>query len=108
MMASRSHFVVFVTVPNRRVARKLARAALEERAVACANVLSGVESHYWWKGRIEAAPELLVIFKTTRPRLPMLEQVILQNHPYDTPEIIALPILSGSDRYLQWMDASVR
>jgi periplasmic divalent cation tolerance protein len=104
---SRSHFLVFVMVPNRRVARKLARVALEERAVACANVIPGVESHYWWQGKIEAAPELLVIFKTAQRQLDVLEQVILKNHPYDTPEILVFPILSGNERYLQWIDASV-
>ena len=102
------HFLVFVTVPNRRVARKLARAALAQRAAACANILPGIESHYWWKGEVESGSELLIIFKTTTARLADLESVVHSNHPYDTPEFVVAPLDGGSARYLAWLDDSVR
>jgi len=99
--------IVFVTAPDRKAARQLARAALEKRLVACANLLQGVESHYWWRGKIERGAEVLIIFKTTTRRLPGLEKLILEKHPYDTPEFVAMPLGAGSERYLKWIEGSV-
>jgi periplasmic divalent cation tolerance protein len=100
-------FIVLVTAPTLVVARKVARAALEARLVACANLVPRLESHYWWEGRLESSREVLLILKTTRARLKSLEQLIAREHPYDTPEFIALPISRGSQRYLDWIRASV-
>jgi periplasmic divalent cation tolerance protein len=66
-----------------------------------------VESHYWWQGKIERGAEVLLVLKTTRARLAKLEQLILAEHPYDTPEFLVLDLKSGSDRYLQWLAGSV-
>jgi periplasmic divalent cation tolerance protein len=101
--AAEDLFVVLVTAPDLQVARHLARAALEQRLAACANILPGVESHYWWQGKIDSSNEVLCIFKTTRDRQDAFEQFILKNHPYDTPEIVALPIVAGTERYLAWL-----
>jgi periplasmic divalent cation tolerance protein len=100
--------VVLVTAPNLNTARKLAKAALEARLVACANLVPKIESHYWWEGKIESSREVLLLLKTTQRQLPRLESLILAGHPYDTPEIIALPISSGTAPYLSWILASVR
>jgi len=100
--------VVLVTAPNRKVARALARAALTERLAACVNLLPAIESHYWWENRITSGREILLLIKTTRARLPALERLILDQHPYDTPEFIALPIHHGARRYLDWIADSVR
>lgn len=108
MKASRSHRVVLVTVPDSRVARRIARAVLEARAAACVNMIPGLESHYWWQGRIERSKELLLVMKTTVARLAELEQVVHAHHPYDTPEFVVLKLEGGSVRYLDWIDASVR
>jgi periplasmic divalent cation tolerance protein len=99
--------LVLVTAPDKKVARHLARAALEERLAACANLAPGIESHYWWQGKIERGAEVLIIFKTTRRRLGALEKLILQNHPYDTPEFVVLPLQAGTERYLDWVAGSV-
>lgn len=99
--------IVFVTAPNRKTARQLARCALEARLAACANLIPNLESHYWWQGKIESAPEVLIIFKTTAKNLPKLEKLILVKHPYDTPEFVALPLTGGSQRYLDWLSASI-
>lgn len=95
--------VVFVTAPDAECARRLARAALEARLIACANLVPGLESHYWWQDKLETSAETLIIFKTTRRRLPALERLILTQHPYDTPEIISLPLHQGSAKYLAWL-----
>ena len=100
--------VVLVTAPDVKVARKLAEACLEARAAACVNIISRVESHYWWQGKIERGNELLLVIKTTVARLSALEKCVLANHPYDTPEFVVLPVLSGNRRYLEWISASAR
>lgn len=90
-----------------KTARKLARAAVDARLAACANLLPRVESHYWWNGRTESGAEILMVLKTTASRLAALEKLILQFHPYDTPEFVALNVGRGSRRYLDWIGASV-
>lgn len=98
---------VFVTTPNISVARKLAAAVLSERLVACANLIPKVESHYWWKGQLESSSEVLILFKTTRKKLKELEHCVVKNHPYDTPEFIALGLDHGAEKYLSWIAGSL-
>ncbi len=105
--ATRKFRIALVTAPDMKTARKLARLALERRLVACANLLGRMESHYWWQGRLERSGEVLILFKTTQSRLPALEKLILREHPYDTPEFLALPVSSGNKRYLRWCEESV-
>ena len=100
--------IVLVTAPDMKTARKLARAALRARLVACANLLPKIESHYWWQNKIETGVEALLLFKTTQNRVAELEKVVLGTHPYDTPEFIVLPITRGNKRYLDWLGMSVR
>ncbi len=99
--------VVLVTAPDLKTGRKLARAALEARLVACVNLMPRIESHYWWQGIIERGAEALLVMKTTTARLAALEKLIMANHPYSTPEFIVLPIARGNRRYLDWMQASL-
>jgi periplasmic divalent cation tolerance protein len=107
-MKSAARFaIVLVTAPDLKTARMLAGAALQAHLVACANLVSGVESHYWWEGKIETSAEILIVFKTQKSRLPALEKLILAKHSYDTPEIIALDLNVGTKKYLDWMDRSV-
>lgn len=98
--------VVLVTAPDLKTARALARAALEERLVACVNVVPKLESHYWWQGKIERSAEVLLVMKTRRTRLAALEKLVLARHPYDTPEFVVLPLEAGSVRYLDWIAAN--
>ena len=107
MKNGKNFFLVFVTAPNLNTARKLAKATLEARLIACANLVPKLESHYWWQEKIESAPKVLMVLKTTRSRLAKLEACIRSNHPYDTPEIIAMPLAAGTDRYLKWILASL-
>jgi periplasmic divalent cation tolerance protein len=101
------HVVVLVTAPDLKVARKLARAALQSRLIACANLIPKIESHYRWRGRVESSGEVLLMLKTTRPRLTSLEKLIIANHPYDTPEFLVVPVGAGNRRYLKWIANSV-
>ncbi len=108
MKNARSFAVVLVTIPNLRLARRLAHSVLRARLAACVNLVPRIESHYWWQGKLETGAEVLMILKTTRQRLAALEQHILERHPYDTPEFLALPLLAGAKRYLDWIAASSR
>jgi len=103
--AARSFSVVVVTAPNLKSARSLVKTILEAKAAACANLVPQIESHYWWQGRLERGNEVLLLFKTSKVKLAVLEKLILEHHPYDTPEMLALPIVSGTERYLAWLGA---
>ena len=98
---------VVVTAPDVKTARQLARAALEARLIACANLIPKIESHYWWQGKSMIGAEVLLILKTTTARLAALEKLISDKHPYDTPEFLVLPISRGNRRYLDWVAESV-
>ncbi len=100
--------MALMTAPDLATGRKLAKAALANRLIACANLVRGVESHYWWRGKVESASETLILMKTTRGKLAALERLILRHHPYDTPELVVLALHSGTDRYLAWLRQSVR
>ena len=95
--------VVLVTAPDMDLARRLAKGALEAKLAACANIVPAVESHYWWKGKLESSDEVLLIFKTRQQLLPKLERAVLEIHPYATPEFVALPLTTGSRKYLAWL-----
>jgi periplasmic divalent cation tolerance protein len=95
--------VVLVTAPDLKTARALAKAALLARLIACANLVPKIESHYWWRGKIESGAEVLLVLKTRKSNLAALEKLILANHPYNTPEFIVLPLSAGSKKYLGWL-----
>jgi len=108
-MKPRNTFImVLVTAPDLPTARKLARGALAARLIACANLVPRLESHYWWEGKITAGREVLLLMKTTAARRAALEKWIVARHPYDTPEVVALPIARGHRRYLDWVRDAVR
>jgi periplasmic divalent cation tolerance protein len=100
--------LALVTAPDMKTARGLARAALEARLAACANLVPKIESHYWWQGKIEHGTEVLLILKTTASRRSALEKLILASHPYDTAEFVVLPVDSVTPRYLAWWKESTR
>jgi periplasmic divalent cation tolerance protein len=98
--------IVLVTAPDLKTARALAKAALKAKLIACANLIPKVESHYWWRGKIEAGAEVLLILKTKKTKLGKLEMLILSKHPYDTPEFLVLPLPAGNKKYLDWLTAN--
>jgi periplasmic divalent cation tolerance protein len=100
--------IVLVTCGSRNEATKIARALVDGRLAACVNILSArVESIYHWKGRTERAKEFLLVIKTTRRRVAALRREVERLHSYEVPEIIALPIVAGSPKYLRWIEESV-
>ena len=107
MQTRRRFSAVLVTAPDITTARGLAKAAVRARLVACANLIPKIESHYRWQGKIESSAEILIVFKTTKVKLKALEKLIVEKHPYDTPEFIALPIAAGNKRYLDWLGENV-
>jgi len=98
--------IVLVTAPDLKTARALAKAALQARLVACANLIPKIESHYWWHGKIESGAEVLLVLKTQKSKLAALEKLILANHPYDMPEFLVLPLSAGGNKYLEWIESS--
>jgi periplasmic divalent cation tolerance protein len=100
-----TYCIVLTSLPDRDAALALARAVVERRLAACANVLAGCTSLYWWQGALESAQEVPVLIKTRRALYPQLEQAIRALHPYALPEIVALPIEAGLSGYLDWIAA---
>jgi periplasmic divalent cation tolerance protein len=98
---------VTTTLPEQAAAENLARILVTERLAACAQVLGPVSSIYRWKGEIEQAQEWYCYLKTTLSRLPALQKRIRELHAYEMPEIIAIPISSGDDQYLDWVRQEV-
>ncbi|MFO7637749.1 MAG: divalent-cation tolerance protein CutA [bacterium] len=106
--APATYLQVFTTLPGARAAHRLARELVCSRLAACAQVVGPVRSAYRWQGRVEEAREWLCLLKTSRRRFPALARAIRAAHPYEVPEIIALPIAAGSRTYLAWLDDSLR
>ena len=99
-----SNFIlILVTAPNIKLARRLAKGALEQKLAACASIIPAIESHYWWKGKLENEKEVLILFKTIKENITELEQTICNLHTYDTPEFVAVPIAYGNQKYLNWI-----
>lgn len=107
MKATKIHWIALMTAPDRKTARRIVVQAVETGAAACGNLVPGIESIYRWKGKIERGSEVLVVFKTTRAGLKRLERIVVDLHPYETPELISIPVSSGTEKYLAWIDANV-
>ncbi|MBD3670266.1 MAG: divalent-cation tolerance protein CutA [Gammaproteobacteria bacterium] len=98
------HQVCLCTCPDQATARKLAASLVEKRLAACVNILPAIESVYMWKGAIETDAEMLLLIKTSQDKMADLQGHIVDEHPYELPEIIAVPIVDGLPGYLQWLD----
>jgi periplasmic divalent cation tolerance protein len=98
--------VVLTTWPDVEKARAAARVLVEEKLVACANIMPGVESIYRWEGKVETSAEVMMVLKTTIARYQMMETRILALHPYEVPEIVVLRVTDGLPKYLRWVESS--
>ena len=94
---------VFTTVEKREDAERIASTVVQHRVAACAQIVGPIHSIYWWKGIMEKAEEWLCVMKTRQDLFPALEKAIKSAHPYEVPEIVALPIVAGSKSYLDWI-----
>ena len=99
--------VVLATAPDAEVAGRIARTLVEERLVACVNVVERVRSVYRWQGAVEEAAELLLVMKTRADRCAALAARVEALHPYELPEVLVLPVCGGSRRYLDWVRLGV-
>lgn len=97
--------LVFTTLPDADSARQLAAGLVEQRLAACVSVLAPCRSVYRWQGAVETADEVPLLVKTTRERYAALEAAILESHPYELPEIVAVPVDRGLPAYLAWIAA---
>ena len=97
------YIIVFVTTKNKAEAEKISLALLQEKLIACANMISPVKSCFFWLGKIDSAEECLVVLKSRMKLFESLVECVKNLHSYEVPEILALPIVAGSEAYLGWM-----
>ena len=103
-MPSAFHLIL-TTVPSRSKARQISQHLLKKKLAACVNILEGVESFFWWEGKIGRTKECLLFIKTRASYFSRVQRFLKQNHPYEVPEIIAFSIEKGNAAYLDWMRA---
>ncbi|MBI5265751.1 MAG: divalent-cation tolerance protein CutA [candidate division Zixibacteria bacterium] len=96
--------VVLVSIP-RDESRKMARLLVENRLAACVNIVPKIDSYFWWDNAVQTEEEALLIIKTTAARFGQLRSFVEEHHPYDLPEIIALPLVDGFSEYIAWVHA---
>lgn len=100
----KDYIQVFTTTAKKEDAKKIAKALLEKRLAACAQVMGPIGSSFWWKGKIDKAQEWMCIIKSKKSLYKKIEKCIKQNHPYQVPEIVGIPITAGNKDYLKWLD----
>jgi len=100
--------MVMVTAGDDEEAQLIARSLLESRKVACANIIPGMKSLYWWQEKIDRASESLIFLKTSRRLLDEVITLVKEIHSYEVPEIIALPIIAGNEDYLKWLSGELQ
>ena len=100
-----THYIVVATCPDIKTAQALASILVQARLAACVNIIPAIRSIYEWEGKIENEEESLLLIKSREDHYPALEQAIVKHHPYEVPEILALPIEKGLPAYLGWLDA---
>ena len=108
MSSAEKYVVILITCAHYNEADKVAGALVKEKLAACANVLLHSESIFWWRKKIERASEIVIIAKTAARLLPNVIKRVKELHSYEVPEIIALPVIGGSDQYLDWIEDSVK
>lgn len=102
-METQEFQIVLTTCPDAEIAETIARSLVADGLAACVNILAPARSIYTWKGQVEAAEEYLLLVKSQRPQYEAIEKCILTLHPYELPEIVAVPITSGLAEYLAWL-----
>lgn len=99
---------VATTVADKEDAQRIANRLVGERLAACVQVIGPITSTYWWQGEVETCGEWLCLAKTNRQLYAKVEALILRDHPYDVPEILATPCVEGSQAYLEWLDRELK
>ncbi|MBF0565573.1 MAG: divalent-cation tolerance protein CutA [Nitrospirae bacterium] len=99
------HYVVLITAPDKQEAEKIATKLVEENLAGCVNIAQEIDSVFRWEGKIDHVKEALLIVKTKKDNFPRLLDCVKSMHTYTVPEIIALPIVDGSEDYLKWLNS---
>jgi len=107
-MKKSSFIIIFITVPTQKEAKKISYKLLEEKLVACVNIVKGINSCFWWKNKIEFANEILLAAKTELKFFNDIVKTVKRLHSYDVPEIVALPIIGANKDYLDWIKESIK
>ena len=103
-MKKTDRIIVLITTGSEEEAHKIAELLVNEKKAACVNILPGVDSLFWWKDKLDSARESLLLVKTRASLFPEIVELVKRTHSYEVPEIIALPIIAGSEDYLKWLD----
>ncbi len=101
------YIVIFITAANKEEAQKIANKLVENKLAACVNIVDNVRSLFWWEAKIDSANEALMVVKSRKFHLARIIKLVKSLHSYQTPEIIALPIIGGDKNYLNWIDESL-
>jgi len=107
-MEASPYIVLLITTATAEEAQRISRVLLEQKKVACVNILPRVNSLFWWQGKLDSAEESLLIVKTKASQLSEIVPLVKELHSYDIPELIALPIIGGNQDYLEWIEKEVR
>lgn len=106
--APAKYYLVLSTAPSRKTGEKLARQMVHKKLAACVSVLPGAVSYFRWKGKIDKSKEVLLLAKTSRVLFSSLCRFLKKNHPYEVPEMLALPVEKGWPDYLRWMEEALK
>ena len=102
------NIIIFVTAPSVREAQKIAHTLVKEKLAACVNIISGISSVFWWEGKVDSGKEYLLVIKSKKGKFSKIAKRVKSLHSYQVPEIIAFPIICGEQKYLRWLDDSLR
>ncbi len=105
---SHKHYLIYNTCPDQATAERIATLLVDESLAACVNIIPGLTSIYQWAGETQREAEVLLLIKSSIDTYPALEKRLCQEHPYELPEIIAVPIVAGHPPYLQWVEKNSR
>jgi periplasmic divalent cation tolerance protein len=98
--------IVLITAGSEEEAHKIGESLVKGKKAACVNIVPGVDSLFWWEGKIDSVHESLLLVKTKASLFPEIVELVRRTHSYEVPEIIALPIIAGSENYLKWLDTA--
>lgn len=101
------YLVIFITASNKEEAERIGNKLVEKKLAACVNIVDKIESMFWWQAKIDHANESLLIVKSKKSKLARIIKLVKSVHSYEVPEIIALPIIAGEEKYLKWIDDSL-
>jgi len=107
-MKGTDRIIVLIIAGSEEEAHKIADLLVNEKKAACVNIVPGVDSLFWWEGKLDSARESLLLVKTKASLFPEIVEMVKRMHSYEVSEIIALPIIGGSEDYLKWLDSACR